>query len=150
MKPSGKKRRSWNRSRRRKSNPIYQSEGYKNSKKRHDPKSKQCEAEGCENMGRDSDHIIEMRRGGQVYALSNRQSLCEGCHRDKTARAAHYMYDFMITVTGLIPKRPLRLIKPPVWLIRYLMRHKAGKIHDGTLYNRIKGGDMPDLKDRLS
>tara|TARA_R100000654_G_scaffold21267_5_gene42921 strand:+ start:12043 stop:12384 length:342 start_codon:yes stop_codon:yes gene_type:complete len=39
------------------------------------------------------DHIIEVADGGNMWELSNLQSLCDPCHRSKTSKAVHRRYN---------------------------------------------------------
>ena len=41
----------------------------------------------CGRAGRlECDHIVPMRKGGDAFDLSNLQTLCRGCHIDKSAQ----------------------------------------------------------------
>ena len=44
----------------------------------------------CEECGRagrlECDHKVPLHRGGEVWALSNLQALCRGCHIEKSRR----------------------------------------------------------------
>lgn len=40
----------------------------------------------CGRAGRlECDHVVPLRDGGEVYSMDNLQTLCRGCHVDKTA-----------------------------------------------------------------
>lgn len=48
-----------------------------------------------------------------MYDPRNHMALCNKHHDKKTAKAAYYMYDYLKTPTGLIPKKPLHYIRVP-------------------------------------
>lgn len=47
-----------------------------------------CQGGGCGARGVRlfADHIVELRDGGEPFALDNGQALCGSCHSSKTAR----------------------------------------------------------------
>lgn len=44
-----------------------------------------CQADGCDELATDVDHITPKRKGG-TDSLDNLQALCHSCHSAKTAR----------------------------------------------------------------
>ena len=48
-----------------------------------------CQAEGCNELAREVDHIVPMSNGGAQYDMANLQCLCTSCHARKTLKEYH-------------------------------------------------------------
>ena len=49
---------------------------------------------GCGRAGKmEVDHVVPLHKGGAPYALSNLQTLCRGCHVEKTRRENETWHD---------------------------------------------------------
>lgn len=57
-------------------------------KLRLNPLCEHCEKRGVVEPAKMVDHIVEISDGGEIYDLSNLQSLCYSCHAIKTAQEA--------------------------------------------------------------
>ena len=55
--------------------------------KRHNPLCAECMRQGCVTEAHDVDHIVPKRLGG-TDKLTNLQSLCIHCHKQKTLKDA--------------------------------------------------------------
>tara|TARA_R100001244_G_scaffold132156_2_gene107339 strand:+ start:2188 stop:2511 length:324 start_codon:yes stop_codon:yes gene_type:complete len=50
------------------------------------PLCKECDRHGILTPGKEVDHIIPLRLGGDPYRMNNLQSLCRSCHARKSGR----------------------------------------------------------------
>lgn len=51
-----------------------------------EPLCRECATAGRITVATESDHIVPMGRGGDRWAMENRQPLCHSCHSAKTMR----------------------------------------------------------------
>ena len=58
----------------------------RNYKIQMQPLCEQCERKGLTEAGREIDHIVAIKDGGQRLALGNLQTLCSSCHASKSAK----------------------------------------------------------------
>lgn len=58
------------------------------AKKRLNPLCEECERMSIYTPAKIADHIIEIEDGGSPYDINNLQSLCDPCHKRKTAQEA--------------------------------------------------------------
>lgn len=55
----------------------------------NNPLCVECEAQGISTPVEVTDHITPINQGGDPYAWSNLQSLCDTCHNIKSGKEAH-------------------------------------------------------------
>ena len=58
----------------------------RNYKIQMNPLCEQCERKGLTEAGREIDHIVAIKDGGETLALRNLQTLCRSCHASKSAK----------------------------------------------------------------
>jgi len=65
---------------------VYNTRRWKRFSRWFRSKNPFCEAEGCEFLSADTDHIIPIKEGGLVWSEKNLQALCKSCHAVKSAK----------------------------------------------------------------
>ena len=72
--------------------PFYNSTAWRKVRlqyKKKNPLCENCERHDILKEGRDVDHIIPMKQGGDKLSYSNLQTLCRSCHNRKSAKDYH-------------------------------------------------------------
>jgi 5-methylcytosine-specific restriction enzyme A len=54
-----------------------------------EPLCRSCRGKGKISAATTVDHIIPVRKGGEMYSMSNLQPLCDSCHASKSGKEAH-------------------------------------------------------------